>query len=144
MKLKREWAAIVLIALLGATGAVAAEVAPAGTDLVAAGYREWESGRMDEARRFFEHAIAVNPRSVDAHMKLAGLLLSNRRYADAIPIYQKLISLDANNAKAWIALGLAYRHTSQPELSRAAFAEALRLEPARQSQLAALVETPRD
>jgi tetratricopeptide (TPR) repeat protein len=139
-----EWAAIVVVASLGATGTIAAEAAPTEAGLVSAGYRQWEAGRIDEARQSFEHAIAINPRSVDAHMKLAGLLLSNRRYADAIPIYQKLIAFDAGNAKAWIALGLAYRHTSQPELSRAAFAEALRLEPARQSQLAALIEPPRN
>jgi len=143
MSLMGEWTAIVLAALLGATGAVAADAGAPDAALVADGYRQWEQGRLEEARKSFEQAIAANPRSVEAHLKLGGLLLANQRYAEAIPVYQRLISLDANNAKAWIALGLAYRHANQTELARAAFAEALRIEPERQAQLAGLLDSPR-
>jgi protein O-GlcNAc transferase len=138
----RERAAIVLVLLLGAGGAIAAETGPADAALVAAGYRQWEAGRIEDARKSFEQAIAVNPHSVEAHMKMGGLLLTNNRYPEAIQTYQKLIAFDADNAKAWIALGLAYRHTGQPELSRAAFGEAVRIEPARNAQLAGLLESP--
>jgi tetratricopeptide (TPR) repeat protein len=138
----RELAAIVLFLLLGAAGAVAAEAGPGDAALVAAGFRHWEAGRVEEAAKSFEQAIAVNPRSVEAHMKLGGLLLTSNRYAEAIRTYQRLISFDADNARAWIALGLAYRHAGQPELSRAAFGEAVRIEPARKTQLAGLLESP--
>jgi tetratricopeptide (TPR) repeat protein len=138
----KELAAIVLVLLLGVGGAIAAEAGPADSALVAAGYRQWEAGRVEEAAKSFDQAIAVNPRSVAAHMKLGGLLLSNNRYAEAIQTYQKLLAFDADNAMAWIALGLAYRHAGKAELSRAAFSEAVRIEPVRKAQLAGLLESP--
>jgi cytochrome c-type biogenesis protein CcmH/NrfG len=39
-----------------------------------------------------------------------------------------------------MGLGFAYLHSGQPELSRAAFAEAIRVDPSRRDQLAALAE----
>ena len=77
-------------------------------------------------------------------MKLGGLLLSNSNYAAAIQIYQHTIGLDANNAKAWMGLGMAYLHGGQRELSRAAFSEAVRIDPGRKTQLAQLTEQPAD
>jgi tetratricopeptide (TPR) repeat protein len=138
----RELAAIVLFMVLGTGGAIAAEAGPGDAALVAAGYRQWEAGRVEEAAKSFEQAIALNQHSVEAHMKLGGLLLASNRYAEAIQTYQKLLAFDAENARAWIALGLAYRHTGRAELSRAAFGEAVRIEPARKAQLAGLLESP--
>ena len=112
------------------------------TALVAQGDKQWAAGRLDDARRSFEEAVTVNPRSPDAHMKLAGLQLSGRNYAAAIQTYQRIIGLDGNNAKAWIGLGMAYLHSGQHELSRAAFGEAVRADPSRKAQLAPLLEKP--
>ena len=75
-------------------------------------------------------------------MKLGGFQLASRSYSVAVATYQGTISLDAGNALAWVGLVMAYRHSSEPELARAAFAEAIRLEPARKAQLAQLTEKP--
>jgi len=120
-----------------ATGAWAADAA-----LLAQGGKQWEAGKLEDARKSFELAVAGDPRSVDAHMKLGGLLLSTNNLAPAIQTYQKAISLDARNAKAWIGLGMAYLHSGQRELSRAAFDEAIRVDPSRKTQLARLAEKP--
>ena len=131
------------------TGVVAAALAlsllmanawAADTTLIAQGNKQWEEGRLVEARKSFEGAVAADPRSVEARMKLGGLLLSSSDHAAAIQTYQRTISLDSNNAKAWMGLGLAYLHTGQRELSRAAFDEAIRLDPSRKDQLARLTE----
>ena len=138
MKFKIGIAAISVAAALFSSGVWAA--APADDGLLAQGDKQWAEGRVSDARTSFEQALKANPRSVDAHMKLAGLLFSNRNYSEAIRTYQKTISLDGNNARAWMGLGLAYRHTSQAELAKAAFEEAVRIDPGRKAQLAQLAD----
>jgi cytochrome c-type biogenesis protein CcmH/NrfG len=119
---------------------IAAGAWAADTSLVAEGARQWEAGRLVDAQTSFEQAIIADPRSIEAHMRLGGLLLSTNNLAPAIQTYQRVISLDGNNAKAWIGLGMAYLHSGQRELSRAAFTEAIRIEPGRKAQLATLAE----
>ncbi len=72
-------------------------------------------------------------------MRLAGLLLSRNNYSASTKEYQRLIGLDPKNAKAWIGLGIAYLHSGDKSMTRAAWEEAMRLEPARQQQLAPLL-----
>jgi Flp pilus assembly protein TadD len=128
--------ALVVSSLLPAT----ADAAPSGIELLAQGDRLWEQGKVEEARKSFELAVSTNPGSVDARLKLGGMLLSNKDYSAAIQTYQQTISLDGNNAKAWMGLGFAYLHTGRQELSRAAFGEAVRSDPKRKPQLARLME----
>lgn len=139
-----KFRSIVVALLITSCGSVLSHAvdapAPSRDPLIAQGDKYWAAGRLDDARKSFEQAKANNPRSVPAHMKLGGFQLASQKYNDAIQTYQNAISLDANNAKAWIGLGLAYRHTARGELARAAFAEAVRIEPARKSQLAPLLE----
>lgn len=85
--------------------------------------------------------MAANPLSIVARMKLGGLLLASRNYREAIRTYQQTISLNGNNAKAWMGLGLAYLHAGEKDLSQAAFSEAIRVDPDRRSQLAGLAES---
>lgn len=136
-------AAVTLTVTLLTSWVVAAEaVKPPDQVLVIQGDKQWADGRLDEARASFTQAVTLNPRSVTARMKLGGFQLGNNSYSSAIGTYQQTISLDANNAKAWIGLGMAYLHTGQHELSRAAFSEAIRIEPARKEQLSQLAEKP--
>lgn len=136
--------AIVAVSLATALLAPSAWAAVRADDasLISQGDKQWADGKLDDAKKSFEQAVAANPASSTGHMKLAGLLLANHNYPGAIQTYQKTISLDNNNAKAWIGLGLAYLHAGDKELSRAAFAEAVRIEPGRKAQLAKLMETP--
>ncbi|MBI4984421.1 MAG: tetratricopeptide repeat protein [Rhodocyclales bacterium] len=137
MTLKIGVVAAALALNLSAAGAWAADDV-----FLAQGNKQWEAGKLADARKSFELAVAADPRSADAHMKLGGLLLASSDHAAAIRTYQRTISLDANNAKAWMGLGLAYLHTGQRELSQAAFDEAIRIEPSRKAQLARLAEKP--
>ncbi len=133
-------AATLVWAVASAAPAAPAPVAASEVALIAQGDKLWAAARLDDAAKSFEQAIAANPASVAAHMKLAGLQLSRQDYNRAAQTYQRTISLDAKNSKAWIGLGFAYRHTSRPELARAAFQEAVRIEPARKAQLASLLQ----
>ena len=131
----QDTAAIALALSLFAANAWAAD-----TGLIERGSKQWQEGRTAEARQSFEAAIAAEPKSAVALMKLGGLLLASNDHAAAIRTYKQAISLDNNNAKAWIGLGVAYLHTGDKDLSKAAFAEAIRADPSRKSQLAGLAE----
>lgn len=108
-------------------------------DLIKQGDQQWAAGQLDAAQRTFEQAVQAEPRSVKAHMKLAGLQLSRQEFAACIATYQRTIGLDANNDKAWLGLGFAYLHTGQNGLSLAAFNEAVRIEPGHQDKLASIL-----
>ena len=108
--------------------------------LLAQGNKQWSDGKLIDARKSFEQAVAANPGAVDGQMKLAGLLLASGKYDVAVKTYQAAISLDGKNVRAWMGLGVAYRHAGDKELSRAAFEEAVRIEPARKAQLAKVME----
>ena len=110
--------------------------------LVAQGEKQWAEGHVNDARKSFELAAAADPKSPVPLLKLGGLHLTSNDPRAAIQTYQRAISLDINNARAWIGLGLAYLHTGQKELSRAAFEEAIRADPSRKAQLASLVDQP--
>lgn len=109
------------------------------SSLLAQGYQQWSQGHLDQAQQSYEQAVKAGPRSVEAHMKLAGLYVARKDYGASTKEYQRAISLDPKNAKAWIGLGIAYLHSGDKSLTRAAWEEALRLEPARKAQLEPLL-----
>ncbi|MFY9329010.1 MAG: tetratricopeptide repeat protein [Georgfuchsia sp.] len=138
MSFKTEIVSLAFVASLLASSVWAAD--PVDIDFVTQGDKQWAEGRIEDARKSFEQAIAANPGSIDAHMKLGGLQLSNSNNTAAIQTYQRAISLDRDSAKAWMGLGWAYLHSGQRELSKAAFDEAVRVDPSRKAQLAGLMD----
>ena len=107
--------------------------------LIAQGDEHWAAGKLDLAQQSFQQAVAAEPLSVAAHMKLAGLQLSRLDFKACIQTYQQTISLDGKNAKAWLGLGFAYLHTSQNQLSLAAFNEAIRIDPSTRDKLGSVL-----
>lgn len=139
MKIKTPVTLSALLAGCFCLNALAASAA--GAESMAQGDQLWAQGRLQDARQAFEQAASESGQPVPALMKLGGVLLSGQDFAAAIATYKKIIGLDGNNARAWMGLGMAYLHTQQKDLSRAAFAEAVRIEPRRKQQLAALIDT---
>lgn len=133
---------IVSIALAASSLTPSAWAADDANVAIAQGSKQWAAGQLDSARKSLEQAVATYPKSIDARMKLGGLLLSTGKYAEAIEAYQRVISLDSHIARAWMGLGIAYIHGGNKELSRAAFGEAVRIDPSRKMQLARLLEAP--
>ena len=113
--------------------------ADATSSLFTQAYQQWSAGHLDQAQHTYEQAIKADPRSIEAHMKLAGLYMTRKDYAAGTTQYQRAIGLDPKNAKAWMGLGIAYLHGGDKSMTRAAWEEALRLEPARKQQLAPLL-----
>ena len=136
---KRTYIVKVLLAALLVSSAGQAAAGAAAT-WVAQGDQQWRAGQLAEAQKSFQEALAVEPRSVDIYLKLAGLQLSGNDFAACIPLYQKAISLDATNVRAWLGLGFSYLHTGKDSLSLAAFQEAIRLDPSKRTVLQPMLE----
>jgi Tfp pilus assembly protein PilF len=117
------------------TGTAWATTTGNAESLLASGTKLLEQGKLEPAQKAYEAAVKAAPRSVDANMKLAGVYIAQNNFTAATRIYQQVIGLDPTNAKAFIGLGIAYLHSGDKALTRAALEEALRLEPQRKDQL---------
>jgi len=124
-----------LLALLCSLAAQAGTAA----DFLTQADRYWAEGKLVQAQQCFESAIAEEPDSVPVRLRLAGFQLAQQQIAASIGNYQTAISKEPDNSKAWIGLGLAYLHSSRAELARAAFAEAVRVDPSRKEKIAPLI-----
>ena len=113
---------------------------PSGSaELIAKGDRLAAEGKLEPAQKAYETALKADPRSIDAYMKVAGTQLARNDFTAAIESYKNVIGLDPTNAKAFIGLGIAYMHSGDKSLTKAALEEALRLEPQRKAQLAPIM-----
>jgi cytochrome c-type biogenesis protein CcmH/NrfG len=56
-------------------------------------------------------------------------------YAGSILSFQRAIRLDANNAEAFIGMGMAYLHSGRYGLARSALEEAKRIDPTKQPKI---------
>ena len=93
------------------------------------GSKLWAENKLDLAEAAFRQAIKKDPKSAQAHTKLAGLLLMQNKTAKAIPVYQDAITLSPQNPKLFAALSIAYLHQSKFSMAKAMANEALRLNP---------------
>lgn len=66
-------------------------------------------GGYDEAADYLLRAIELRPTYLPIHFELAGLYLARDEDQSAIDIYNRILSLDASNARAMLRLCLAYR-----------------------------------
>ena len=134
------WINACLLTMVFAGTAFAADHVPAqageANALIVQGDQQWIEGNLNLAQKAFEQAVIAEPRSVRAHMRLAGLHLYRQEFKACIETYQQTIGLDAKNARAWLGLGFAYLHTGKNELSLAAFNEAIRVDPGNKEKLA--------
>lgn len=101
---------------------------------------QWKDGKTDLAIKSYDEADKADPTSLKVLMKKAGLLLSTQNFESAIRTYQRALGVDPKNAKAFIGMGIAYLHGGGYDLSRAAFEEAIRLEPERKAQIAKVLD----
>ena len=115
-----------------------AALAGSASPLVDEADRLWAEGKLPQAQARFEAAVAAQPNAA-VRLRLAGFQLAQQQTSASIANYQQVISLDAANSTAWIGLGLAYLHSGRRELARAAFAEAIRVDPSRAEKIAPLI-----
>ncbi len=90
--------------------------------------------RFKTALGEYRKALAISPDSVDAKVGLGIALVNSSAgmagYQEAVDLLQQAVSEQQNNAKAWLALGMAFQFTAQEKKAAEAYKEYLYLEPA--------------
>ncbi|HZA36478.1 MAG TPA: tetratricopeptide repeat protein, partial [Vicinamibacterales bacterium] len=71
--------------------------------------------RFDEAVRLLQEAIRLEPRLVGAHLTLAEHYTHQRETERAIPLYRRVVELDAGNVPARLALARIEVERGRPE-----------------------------
>jgi tetratricopeptide (TPR) repeat protein len=125
--------------LLMGSAARADDAPDAASRLITEGEARMQAGDLDAAVATLQRAVAADPGSSLAHTRLGGALLLSQRHTEAIAEFQQALAEDADNAGAFIGLGLAYLHADQPGPARAALVEAKRLAPQRAAEIDDLI-----
>lgn len=121
-------AASALLILLFVGTARAEDVAA----LINQGESRLKSGETDAGLALFRQAAEQDPKSSLARTRVGGALLLKQEYGTAIESFRQAIRLDGSNADAFIGMAMAYLHSGDYALARAALEEAKRIDPAKQ------------
>ena len=89
-----------------------------------------EMGRPGEAEEHYESALRTAPNFKEALGSLAGLLLAQGRYEDAVSRYRTLAKIEPENAATHSQIGIALFKTGRAEEALVSFDRALSLDPA--------------
>lgn len=118
-----------LIGILLTTASRAAEPA----DPVEEGNQLWSEGKLQQAETRFRKAIEHEPDSALPHARLAGLLLSQHRNAEARKEYQYAIMKDPENPQLFLALAIVYLHEKSYSNAQAMLNVAMELAPEKEN-----------
>ena len=95
---------------------------------------------MDEARRDYEHALALRPDFPEALNNLGAVYYARKNYGKAVKLYRKAVALDPTSAPMYSNLGTAYLAERKTRLGLAAYQKAFALDPAVFEDSALLVD----
>ncbi len=86
-------------------------------------------GRLAEAARAFEQAVALDPSNGNAHYALGNVYAEMGRWADAVNAYYKALSLNKEDVEALNNLGVALGMRGQHVQAASAFQRAIKVYP---------------
>ena len=92
-----------------------------------------EIGSYDEAEERYENALRTAPNFKEALDGLAGLLLAQERYEEALDHYQTLAKIEPDNATTHSQIGIVFFKTGKAEEALVSFNRALYLDPTLES-----------
>lgn len=74
-----------------------------------------KAGRSEEALNQYKAAFTARPADLNAIEGYSGALMSSGKYAEAIPLLERLLRADANNIRTWIDLVHARSRAVSPQ-----------------------------
>jgi tetratricopeptide (TPR) repeat protein len=93
------------------------------------GYLLWTQNQFEEAAREFQAELVNVPDNPQALTFLADCGLQLGKSDEALPLIEKAIQLDSNNARAHMDLGVIYASSSRPDDALREFKTAVKLAP---------------
>jgi len=82
---------------------------------------ERDSADAKTAQKLYEKAIKLEPNFEDALLKLGKLYLARQEYENALGVFDKLIAIDMNNARAYFYKGMAFKENNFKERAKEMF-----------------------
>ncbi len=99
------------------------------------GDKLYAEGNIKDAQGYFEKAVKQNPESSESWFKLARTQMLNNRHSDSVKSYQKAISLNQDNALAFVGMAISYMHIGQYNHAKASLNEASRIDPSKKQEV---------
>nr|MDP2191602.1 tetratricopeptide repeat protein [Rhodoferax sp.] len=93
------------------------------------GIEHFEVGRLDQAQKFFEAALALAPGRPSVLLNLGITRFRLGQWREAIPLLQQVGAAEPDQADAWACLGLAHEALAQWQAAIDALTRALDLTP---------------
>jgi eukaryotic-like serine/threonine-protein kinase len=89
------------------------------------------SAHLQQAEKYAQRALAVDPRLPEVHVALGSVLMSKYDYANATNEFRTATGLNPNSSHAWdqLSWALGYKQPPDPVGAEKAAREALRLQP---------------
>ncbi|MBF0264484.1 MAG: tetratricopeptide repeat protein [Gammaproteobacteria bacterium] len=84
---------------------------------------------LTKAVTILEQHIEKNPKSMEAHRKLIGVLILQKHYSKAVRVMQSAITLSPEDPKLFIGLAFLYEHSRNYEFASHMLGQALKLDP---------------
>ena len=117
------------------TDGAVSQPSPGVGALIATGEAQLAAGDAEAAVATLEQAVAADPTSSLARTRLGGARLMHQEYSAAIQDFRGALGADTNNADAFVGMAVAYLHSGEYALARAALGEARRLAPDKAAQI---------
>jgi hypothetical protein len=111
-------------------GAAAPSYASEYDRLLAEARASYAKERWGKAASLFEQALKQRPDAPEARAGLGvALVLSERDFKQAIPLLREAVKVDATDALAWLALGIALQNLQRDLEAKQPYREYLKLQP---------------
>jgi len=91
--------------------------------------------RLDRAVETFDRALELNPDNIDALNAKGVVLTRQRKYPEAVALYNRAITLDSTDGGFQINLAITYHLMGQAAEARAAYKQAIEIEPSYEGTL---------
>jgi tetratricopeptide (TPR) repeat protein len=88
-----------------------------------------EIGQLRESQELWQKLTLLHPRFITGWIKLGGMHLAGRNFAEAVNCGLKAASLDPNSADAHVLAGLAYLGSNDAKAAEVHLSRAIELEP---------------
>ena len=104
-------------------------ISPNNADVIAGlAFIAFQRGEIEKAEQLLRRTLQLDAKNFSAHYDLGRLLVSQHRYAEALPILERSVDINKNDPSTRYQLFLVYSRLKQKEKANQSLAEFKRLE----------------